>query len=211
VSSSSTPGYRDELDRWLGSIGDRAVALANQPPAYWIELMFRSMLTQTFVTVVPEADVPRLGSDALPLTYTSARFGFYARPAECAQQGVEETNATVTEMLDWKYREAAGADDWFFTVGRTAEALSAAIERGFTAPQISQALGPEGIGRPFRRRLAVLMVDSILYDEHEELRRELGTLTPAALVRCWDFGYYLSACDAALPSPAREELLAHRP
>jgi len=154
--------------------------------------------------VAPDEELAAPGHDAESLIYTVARLGFAARRAECAYFGAGEANPALTGLLTQLHASSAG-DDWFGIVWQTAVNMIDNADRNPWAPDVEPILAPQGMGHDARRRLADLVVDSVLRSERGR-PWELGSVSTETLARCWRFGYYLSACDASLPPEAEREL-----
>jgi hypothetical protein len=199
--------YADDTDRFLGSIGDRAIALDKDPPPYWIEVTAKSVLENPVVEVVADYELTSPGADAHSLAYTGTRLGVASRRAACEAFGEPQADASVTRLIE----EAAASGkfgDWWAAICVTARGLMAVGEGTFAVPGISE-LTPRRLRREHRDRLGQLMVTSILYDERGEMR-DLGSLSTNAVLDCWYFGFCLSACRASLPDEAVQELSSFR-
>jgi hypothetical protein len=198
--------YRDDIDRFLGSIGDRAVALDRDPPPYWVDTTAKTVLANPVVAVVPDREAERPGRFGPSLAYTLTRLGAASRRAACEAFGEPQADASITRLIE-RAGEADAVSDWWGAVCLAARTL---MEVGDGAQSISEVevLKPLGLRRELRDRLCELMVESVLYDENGELR-DVGTLSTDSLGRCWYFGYCLSACRASLPDDAIRELSAH--
>jgi hypothetical protein len=194
-------------DEFLGSIGDRAVALDRDAPPYWIDVTAKLVLENPVVELVADHELASPGADAHSLAYTATRLGVTSRRAACEAFGEPQADAAVTGMIE----EAAASGqfgDWWAAVCVTARGLMAVGDGTFSVPGIS-VLTPRGLRRELRQRLGQLMVTSILDDERGQMR-DLGSLSTNALLDCWSFGFCLSACRASLPDPAVQELSSFR-
>jgi hypothetical protein len=194
-------------DEFLGSIGDRAVAMDRDPPPYWIDVTAKTVLENPIVEVVADYELTSPGADAYSLAYTATRLGVASRRAACEVFGEPQADAAVTAMV----QEAADSGkfgDWWAAVCVTARALMAVGDGRFSVPGLS-VLTPRGLRKDLRERLGQLIVNSILDDERGEMR-DLGSLSPDAVLNCWYFGFCLSACRASLPDPAVTELSSFR-
>jgi hypothetical protein len=200
--------HRDDSDRFLGSIGDRAVALDRDPPPYWLDVTARTVLENAVVTVVPDHEAERPGRWGRSLAYSLTRLGAASRRAACEAFGEPQADASVTRMLE-SAAEADGVGDWWGAVCFAARVLMEVGDGALTVPEV-QVLTPLGLRREHRDRLGHLMVESVLHDERDEAR-DIGTLSTASLSRCWYFGFCVSACRAALPDDAARELSALTP
>ena len=200
--------YRDHIDQFLGSIGDRAVALDRAEPPFWIDATARLVLKHPIVEVVPDHEVERLGPLTSSLAYTLTRLGAASRRAACEAFGELQADPAVTQMILNAADELTDMD-WWGRVCVVARTLMEVGDGTFSVPE-TQVLTPVRLRPELRDRLGTLMVESVLYDEHGEMR-ELGTLSTASLRRCWYFGYCLSACRASLPDDAARELSAVKP
>ncbi|MBV8987997.1 MAG: hypothetical protein JO372_05480 [Solirubrobacterales bacterium] len=192
------------LDAVMAEISERAVALAERPSPSWADLAEHAVLEMPDLGIAPAAELAVPGRDAGSLTYTIARLGFAARGAECAYFGANEANPALTNLLAQLHSSGA-ADSWVEIVWRTAVAMIENADKNPWAPDVAPVLAPQGVGHEARRRLADLVVDSVLRSERGR-PWELGYVSKETLARCWRFGYYLAACDASLPPGARHEL-----
>jgi hypothetical protein len=196
-----------DADDFLGSIGDRAVALDRDPPPYWIDVTAKAVLENPVVEVVADYELASPGADAHSLVYTATRLGVASRRAACEAFGEPQADAAVTGLIE----EAAASGkfgDWWAAICVTARGLMAVGDGTFSLPGMS-VLTPRGLRRELRERLGQLVVTSILYDQRGEMR-DLGSLSTNAVLDSWYFGFCLSACRASLPDPAVQELSSFR-
>jgi hypothetical protein len=209
--------YHDDIDRFLGSIGDRAVVLDRDPPPHWVDVTAKLVLDNVVVMVVPDHEAERPGRWGRSLAYTLTRLGAASRRAACEAFGEPQADAAVTRMVE-SATESDRVGDWWGAVCLAARVLMEVGDGARSVPEVQgalsvpevQVLTPLGLRRELRDRLGYLLVESVLYDEGGELR-DAGTLSTDSLNRCWYFGFCLSACRASLPDDAARELSAFTP
>ncbi len=199
----------DDPEALLVQIANRSFELGNTNPPYWLEVAFQTILTDIHGPWIPAREKAHPGKDAFSMTYSAARLGFAARRAECEILRQPEVNRDVEAVIRDGFGQGIG-EDWFAVVCNTASSLMYAADHYPERVPTNAALAPLGIGHANRRRLGGMTVDHILYDE-DGTRLHLGSVSVAAIVECWRFGYYLSACNASLPPSAAEELGAAEP
>lgn len=197
----------DDIDQFLGSIGDRAVGLDRDPPPFWVDMTARTVLENPVVEVVADDELTSPGADAHSLAYTATRLGVTSRRAACEAFHEPQADAAVTGLIE-ETAASGRFGDWWAAVCVTARGLMAIGDGTFSQPHMS-VLTPRLLRRELRERLGQLIVTSILYDERGDMR-DLVSLSADALLRCWYFGFCLSACRASLPDAAVQELSSFR-
>ena len=199
--------HHDDIDRLLGSIGDRAVALDRDPPPYWVDLTAKTVLVNPVVEVVADCELTSPGADAYSLAYSATRLGVTSRRAACEALHEPQADAAVTRLIE-ETATLSRVGDWSAAVCVTARGLMAVGDGTFSTPHTS-VLTPRALRRELRERLGRLMITSILYDQRGDMR-DLGSLSADAVLSCWYFGFCLSACRASLPDAAVQELSSFR-
>ncbi len=132
------------LDAWSSALGDRAVALAAEPPPFWLDVAFKRALTTLDRRAQEAIDDRTLPRDAFSAAYTVTRLGCAARRAECEALDLHERNPELTEVLADGFAHGVG-EDWFETITRAAAALLSAAE-DVPDSRTEEVLAPEGHG-----------------------------------------------------------------
>lgn len=147
-------------------------------------------------------DTDETDNDAIRYVGTACSLGYFARAVEFNVLRLDEVNENLADFLVWSADEGAYGDDWFATMNGAASTLANASES--TAPPTAETdvlLAPEGMGDDARKRFAGHLLLALM--NSDEASSDVGF---GVLMRAWRVGYYLRACDMALPNEAILEL-----
>jgi hypothetical protein len=183
---------QEELDTWLESLAEQVFELAGSEVPQYVGLAF-----------MQEGMRHAESNEAVQYVGSACAMGYFSRVAELHALAIDEVNADLADFLEWAAEENNFGDDWFATMNGAANTVANASES--TAPasvETAALLAPEGMGTEARMRLA----GHLLLQVFESDGRPRFGVESAAMMRAWRVGYYLRACEAALPDQAVRQL-----
>ena len=158
-------------------------------------------------------DVIRI-AHAAGIAHLASKLGYATRIAEFEQLDVADYNRHLEAFLieaasrEAALESAAGGTGihaaWYATLVSTARVLTRAAEREARSPGDCQLLEPTALGRAAHRELRAWELE--VRTQSAVAQEALKEISASELADCWDFGYYLRACEMSLPVDARAAL-----
>ena len=201
---------RADADSYLHPLATRAGERVAAPVASFIELAQQA----AYVTVVmAQRDAEQAAGDAAAgwLASMAAKLGYATRVCEFEDEllvDIADVNGYVTQRLEQFHREHTMGADWFATLCGTAAMITTTVQTAPYSPDAVDLLAPTGFGHDAHVALCSWLINGLRASPEAERRRAAGAaeISDWELSACWTYGYYLRACENALPADAREEL-----
>lgn len=179
---------------------------AEEPIDTWADMMLFATFSR-IVLALRGTDEPtdRQRGTVDQLAYEAARLGWISRRVEFGFMEQPGANEDLTGVL-----RRSAADPHNTWVGAVVSAASALMniskqpgsERGQPAEEL---LRPLGIGSAVRENLITRLIGAFVIDEHGDVT-EPNDITIPEIGACIRFGYYMQACEDAMPEEAYVEL-----
>jgi hypothetical protein len=194
----------EQINEWAKTLSQEAAQLYDETPPAWLDLAHqRVFLTDEIKAVLGPTAIPaNLPTDDHMLMYSAARMGTVSRGVELDAAGEPHANEVLTEFLSYSYDQKTWGEDWFAIVCGAAFALVNAARHRSDDETERELLAPEGLGTDLRDRFSLYGLANLTERVGEE------RLLTTVLICCWDYGYYLGAVVASLPSQAWADLEA---
>jgi hypothetical protein len=201
---------RADADSYLHPLATRAGERVAAPVASFIELAQQA----AYVTVVmAQRDAEQAAGDAAGgwLASMAAKLGYATRVCEFEDEllvDIADVNEYVTQRLEQFHREHTMGADWFATLCGTAAMITTTVQTAPYSPDAVDLLAPTGFGHDAHVALCSWLINGLRASPEAERRTAAGAaeISDRELSACWTYGYYLRACENALPADAREEL-----
>jgi hypothetical protein len=201
---------RADADSYLHPLATRAGERVAAPVATFIELAQQA----AYVTVVmAQRDAEQAAGDAVAgwLASMAAKLGYATRVCEFEDEllvDIADVNEYVTQRLEQFHREHTMGADWFATLCGTAAMITTTVQTAPYSPDAVDLLAPTGFGHDAHVALCSWLINGLRASPEAERRTAGGAaeISDPELSACWTYGYYLRACENALPPDAREEL-----
>ena len=201
---------RADADSYLHPLATRAGERVAAPVATFIELAQQA----AYVTVVmAQRDAEQAAGDAAAgwLASMAAKLGYATRVCEFEDEllvDIADVNEYVTQRLERFHREHTMGADWFATLCGTAAMITTTVETAPYSPDAVDLLAPTGFGHDAHVALCSWLINGLRASPEAERPAAAGAaeISDRELSACWTYGYYLRACENALPADAREEL-----
>jgi hypothetical protein len=201
---------RADADSYLHPLATRAGERIAAPVASFIELAQQA----AYVTVVmAQRDDEQAAGDAAAgwLASMAARLGYATRVCEFEDEllvDIADVNEYVTQRLEQFHREHTMGADWFATLCGTAAMITTTVQTAPYSPDVVDLLAPTGFGHDAHVALCSWLINGLRASPEAERRTTAGVaeISDRELSACWTYGYYLRACENALPADAREQL-----
>ena len=201
---------RADADSYLHPLATRAGERVAAPVASFIELAQQA----AYVTVVmAQRDAEHAAGDAAAgwLAAMAAKLGYATRVCEFEDEllvDIADVNEYVTQRLEQFHREHTMGADWFATLCGTAAMITTTVQTAPYSPDAVDLLAPTGFGHDAHVALCSWLINGLRASPEAERRTAAGAaeISDGELSACWTYGYYLRACENALPADAREEL-----
>lgn len=201
---------RADADSYLHPLATRAGERVAAPVASFIELAQQA----AYVTVVmAQRDDEHAAGDAPAgwLASMAAKLGYATRVCEFEDEllvDIADVNEYVTQRLEQFHREHTMGADWFATLCGTAAMITTTVQTAPYSPDVVDLLAPTGFGHDAHVALCSWLINGLRASPEAERRTTAGVaeISDRELSACWTYGYYLRACENALPADAREQL-----
>ena len=201
---------RADADSYLHPLATRAGERVAAPVASFIELAQQA----AYVTVVmAQRDDEQAAGDAAAgwLASMAARLGYATRVCEFEDEllvDIADVNEYLTQRLEQFHREHTMGADWFATLCGTAAMITTTVQTAPYSPDVVDLLAPTGFGHDAHVALCSWLINGLRASPEAERRTTAGVaeISDRELSACWTYGYYLRACENALPADARERL-----
>jgi hypothetical protein len=148
----------------------------------------------------------RDAEDSISLAFTAARLGWFGRAAEFAfleEMGINENLIGVLR------RSAARPDNTWMGAARSAASALMNVSRMPTAereqPTADELLAPIGVGDAVREDMITRLIGALVINDAGDVVVPDGIVIPELDV-CVRYGYYMHACQSAMPEEAYVEL-----
>jgi len=196
---------RADADSYLRPLATKAGDRVSAPVAAFIELAQHG----AYVAVV----TPQRSGEAAAagwLASTAAKLGYSTRVCEFEDEllvDIADVNAYLTERLEQFHREQTMGTDWFATLSGTAAMITTTVRAAPYSPDTVELLAPTGFGHDAHVAVCSWLINGLRASPEAQRRMDTGAgeITDQELSACWMYGYYLRACENALPAGAREE------
>ena len=201
---------RADTESYLRPLATKAGDRVSAPVAAFIELAQQG----AYVTLVtPQRDGDAAAGDAAAswLASMAAKLGYSTRVCEFEDEllvDIADVNEYLTQRLEQFHREQTMGTDWFATLCGTAAMITTTVQAAPYSPDAVELLAPTGFGHDAHVAVCSWLLNGLRTSPGVERRMAAGTgeITDRELSACWMYGYYLRACENALPAGAREEL-----
>jgi hypothetical protein len=198
-----------EATSYLHPLATRAGQRVGVPVASFIERAQRDAY-RFVVTPKGEGGEDAAGENANWLATTAAKLGYSTRACEFQDEllrDIPETNEHLTHALERSYRERTHGADWFAALCGTAAMVMAIARTEPYSADAAELLAPAGFGHDAHVGLCSWLINGLRASPQAQHRvaAEGGGITDPELSDCWMYGYYLRACEIALPDQARQE------
>ena len=199
-----------EATSYLQPLATKAGARVGAPVASFIERAQRDVYR---FLVTPQRD----GEDAPDedpgwLAMMAAKLGYSTRACEFEDdllRDIPDTNEHLTQILERSYRERTPGADWFGALCGTAAMITSTVRTEPYSADAAELLAPTGFGHDAHVGLCSWLINGLRASPQAQQRMTAdgGGISDPELSDCWMYGYYLRACEIALPAQAREELV----
>ena len=198
-----------EADSYLRPLATKAGERVSAPVAAFIELAQQG----AYVAVVrPQRDDEDAAGDAAAswLAAMAAKLGYSTRVCEFEDPllvDMSDVNGYLTQRLEQFHREQTMATDWFAALCGTAAMITTTVQAAPYSPDVVELLAPTGFGHDAHVAVCSWLVNGLRASPEVARRMPAGAaaISDQELFACWMYGYYLRACENALPAGAREE------
>jgi hypothetical protein len=198
-----------ELDKYLQPLATEAGDRLTDRVARFIELAQQDVYASI---VLRQREAASTADHATrSLAYMASKAGYFTRMCEFEHAvfaDVEDSNPLLTVGLSSNYQRKLFGSDWFATVCGTAAALMNAARSTPYDADVAELLDPPGFGIDAHASIATWMIGG-LRASPEASRMAVTSpsqaVTDDELFDCFLYGYYLRACERALPDEARRE------
>ena len=201
---------RADADSYLHPLATKSGDRVSAPVAAFIELAQQ----RAYVAVVmPQRDREGAAEDAAGswLASTAAKLGYATRVCEFEDAllvDIADVNEYLTQRLEQFHREHTMGTDWLATLCGTATMITTTVRSAPYSPDAVELLAPTGFGHDAHVAVCSWLINGLRASPETERRMADGSgeISDQELSACWTYGYYLRACENALPAAAREEL-----
>jgi hypothetical protein len=199
-----------DVESYLHPLATKAGDRVSAPVVSFIELAHQGAYA---ALVMPQRDGEDAAGDAAArwLAAMAAKLGYSTRVCEFEDDllvDIADVNKYLTHRLEQLHREHTIGTDWFATLCGTAAMITNTVRTAPYSPDAVELLAPTGFGHDAHVVLCSWLINGLRATPEVERRMaaEAGEISDEELSACWMYGYYLRACENALPSEAREEL-----
>jgi hypothetical protein len=201
---------RADADSYLVPLATKAGDRVSMPVSAFIELAEQSAYGAV-VTPQHEDDGAAGGAATSWLAATSAKLGYSTRVCEFEHEllvDIADVNEYLTRRLEQFHRERTMGTDWFATLCGTAAMITTTVRAAPYSPDVVDLLAPTGFGHDAHVAVCSWLINGLRANPEAEraMAAGPGEITDQELSACWMYGYYLRACENALPAEACEEL-----
>jgi hypothetical protein len=200
---------RGDADSYLHPLATKAGERVGAPVAAVIELAQQRAYV---ALVVPQRDRESAAGDAAVgwLAATAAKLGYCTRVCEFEDEllvDIADVNQYLTQRLEQFQREHTMGTDWLATLCGTAAMITTTVRTAPYSPDAVELLSPTGFGHDAHVAVCSWLINGLRAsaETQRRLAEGVGELTDQELSACWMYGYYLRACENALPASARQE------
>src|ERR1019366_3675367 len=200
---------RADADSYLRPLATKAGDRVSAPVAAFIELAQQGAYAGL---VTPQRDGEGAAGDAAAswLAATAAKLGYSTRVCEFEDEllvDIADVNEYLTQRLEQFHREQTMGTDWFATLCGSAAMITTTVQTAPYSPDVVELLAPAGFGHDAHVAICSWLINGLRASPEAQRRMAAGAgeITDQELSACWMYGYYLRACENALPAGAREE------
>jgi hypothetical protein len=200
---------RAEKHTYLHPLATRAGERVSEPVAGFIE---RAQQGAYVSVVAARRQTEGIAADSASwLACMAAKLGYFTRVCEFEDDllvDIPDASEYLTEYLEGAYRERTTGMDWLATVCATAAVMMNAVRTEPYSADVVELLAPTGFGHDAHVGLCSWLINGLRASPHAQQSMTAGAeeITDEDLSDCWMYGYYLRACENALPDEARQEL-----
>lgn len=200
---------RADADSYLRPLATKAGDRVSVPVPAFIELAQQGAYVAV-VTPQRDGDDTAGGAAASWLAATAAKLGYSTRVCEFEDAllvDIADVNGYLTQRLEQFHREHTMGTDWFATLCGTAAMITTTVRAAPYSPDAVELLAPTGFGHDAHVAVCSWLINGLRASPEAQrtMAAGAGEITDQELSACWMYGYYLRACENALPAGAREE------